>query len=145
MPFKVYKRIRIEENAYEHKNKTTCAALVQHTTGVGKARGWRAGLRVGDAKPGQIEKYTAIATFDEHGRYPNQPYGNHAALYITHDAKGVTVLDQWNSKPTPSQRIIPFKGKDAGDASNNGDFFHVIETDYTILQAEFRLQGAELI
>ena len=145
MPFVAHKKIRIERDAYLFKGNSTCAALVQQTTAVGKAKGWRAGIRVKDAPPGSLEKYTAIATFDEKGRYANRPSGNHAALYITHDSAGITVLDQWNEKSTPSQRMIRFRGKAAGDPSNNGDFFHVIETDYTALQREFRRHGAELV
>jgi hypothetical protein len=145
MPFKTFRKVKFEEDAYLFQNRTTCAVLVQRTTRVGKTRNWRAGLRVRDARIGQIEKYTAIATFNENGRYPGRPTGNHAAIYLSHDSNGITVIDQWEGKPTPSKRKISFKGKSAGDPSNNGDFFYVIETDYTILQAAFRRQGAELI
>ncbi len=80
-----------------------------------------------------LEKGTAIATF-VNGRYPNKASGNHAAYYISQDAGGITVIDQWAGdpkKPTISQRYIGAKGKDKNgnfvDPSNNADAFSVIE------------------
>jgi hypothetical protein len=39
---------------------------------------------------------TAIATFDENGRYANDTHGkSHAAIYLGQTAAGIQVLDQW--------------------------------------------------
>jgi hypothetical protein len=68
------------------------------------------------------------------GKYPNKSSGNHAALYISQDASGIWVMDQWkdnDSKPKVSRRLLTFKGvlKSGAyrDPSNNGDAFSVIE------------------
>ncbi len=57
-----------------------CAGIVQWYTTVGLARNWRQGITV-KGNGGKIKKGTAIATFID-GFYPNQPHGNHAALYM---------------------------------------------------------------
>ena len=59
--------------------------------------------------------------------------GNHAAYYISQDAGGITVMDQWAGpgKPTISSRYIRSKGKDKSgnfvSPSDNADAFSVIE------------------
>ena len=80
-----------------------------------------------------IAKGTAIATF-VNGRYPNLPHGNHAALYISQDAGGIWVMDQWKgdpNKPKVSKRYLRTKGKWKNgtfvDPSNNADAFSVID------------------
>ena len=107
-----------------------CAGIVQWYTKAGLAATWKEGLVVrGNAA--KIRKGTAVATFAD-GKYPNKPHGNHAALYISQDAKGVWVMDQWNgdNKPTISKRRMNFLGKtksgDYLDPSNNGDALSVI-------------------
>jgi hypothetical protein len=44
-----------------------------------------------------IQKGTAIATF-VNGKYPNNSHDNHAAFYISQDAGGIWVVDQWKSQ-----------------------------------------------
>lgn len=81
-----------------------------------------------------LKKGTAIATFED-GKYPNRPHGNHAALYISQNAVGIVVMDQWlddKAKPFVSKRTIRFKGKDkngklVGNSGDNGDAYSVIE------------------
>ena len=77
-----------------------------------------------------LKKGTAIATF-VNGKYPNHGTGNHAALYITQDAAGIVVADQWSSSGTIRKRRLPFLGKDQKGnfitPSNNGDAFSVVE------------------
>jgi hypothetical protein len=108
----------------------SCAALIQHYLTVGKASTWRAGVSVTQSGV-TIAKGTAIATF-VNGKYPNKPSGNHAAFFISKDADGITVMDQWTSKPSIGSRKLRFKGKNADgtfkDPSNNGDAFSVIMT-----------------
>jgi hypothetical protein len=95
---------------------------VQHTAGVGHTSGWTPGQRVKDAA--YISPGTAIATFIG-GVYPNNPHGNHAAIYVSHDQHGIKVWDQWKGRPVDT-RTIRFKEGDS-DPSNDGDFFYVIE------------------
>ena len=99
-----------------------CVALVQAAAGAGHTSGWRAGAQVKDA--GHIARGTAIATFFN-GIYPNNAHGNHAAIYLSHSADGIRVIDQWN-KHKASERLIRYKAGDH-DPSNDGDFFYVIE------------------
>ncbi|MGD8913173.1 MAG: BPSL0067 family protein [Candidatus Thiodiazotropha sp.] len=109
-----------------------CAGIVQWYTKVGLARNWRQGITV-KGNGSKIRKGTAIATFID-GFYPNLPHGNHAALYISQNAKGILVMDQWSgpSKPSISSRRMMFKGKKSDgtfvDPSNNGDALSVIMT-----------------
>ena len=77
-----------------------------------------------------LKKGTAIATF-VNGKYPNNNTGQHAAFYLSQDAAGIWVIDQWLASRTVQKRQLRFRGKkkDGGfaDPSNNGDAFSVIE------------------
>jgi hypothetical protein len=106
----------------------SCASLVQHYTRVGPTANWKEGEVV---KGNSIKKGTAIATF-VNGVYPNKKHDNHAALYVSQDATGIWVVDQWEGLPKPHKRKLSFKGKTADgsgweDPSNNGDALSVIE------------------
>ncbi len=77
---------------------------------------------------------TAIATFDANGRYANHSHGNHAAIYLSQDANGIRVIDQWNrrnaqgrivSQQPPHIRVLQFD--DRRGASDNGNRFSVVE------------------
>lgn len=125
-PF-VYSRVE----SLEGKPKVfggSCAGIVQWYTKAVLARFWKEGVAV-RGNSAKIMKGTAVATFVD-GKYPNKPYDNHAALYISQDASGVHVMDQWKSKPTIGKRLMRFKGKKADgifiDPSNNGDALSVI-------------------
>jgi hypothetical protein len=131
------KSIVYEDNHYTFKDKTQCAALVQQTTAAPGTSLWRPGLKVKDAKPGDIVPGTAIATFDDKGRYPTtDPPGRHAALYVKHNDTGITVIDQWDGKPKAAERVIKYRGVAASDWQNNGDYFYVVE-----LEPLFSFQG----
>jgi hypothetical protein len=105
-----------------------CVALIQQYTKARAASVWRQG----EAVKGKLtlKKGTAIATF-VNGKYPNHGTGNHAAFYLSQDAAGIVVIDQWSKSGTIQKRRLTFKGKDKGgrfiDPSNNGDAFSVIE------------------
>ncbi|RYH65631.1 MAG: hypothetical protein EON54_05515 [Alcaligenaceae bacterium] len=77
-----------------------------------------------------LTKGTVIATF-VNGKYPNKPTGNHAALYVSQDASGITVVDQWTGSGAIRKRVLFFKGKDKNgnliNPSGNGDAFSVEE------------------
>jgi hypothetical protein len=108
----------------------SCASLVQYYLPVGKAATWVAGAAVTESGV-TIAKGTAVATF-VNGVYPNSASGNHAAFFISKDADGITVMDQWSSKASIGSRKMAFKGKNADgtfkDPSNNGDALSVIMT-----------------
>lgn len=108
-----------------------CVALVQHYAKAPQTRLWKEGKTIKGNQ--MLKKGTAIATFSN-GKYDNHRTGNHAALYISQDASGIKVMDQWKgdeNKPKVSSRLIRFKGKRKDgtflDPSNNGDAFAVIE------------------
>lgn len=88
---------------------------------------WRQGARVLDTsglRPG-----VAIATFVD-GRYPHNPSGQHAALFLGYAGGSIWVIDQWKDdprKPTVSKRLIYPKPPRTGSLSNSAGAFYVIE------------------
>jgi len=100
-----------------------CVALVQHCAGAPHTSTWRKGESVrGNLS---VQPGTAIATFDTNGKYPNQAHGNHAAIYISQDSKGILVYDQWKDNEK-GVHIRPIRwGGD--DPSDDGNAFSVIE------------------
>jgi hypothetical protein len=71
-----------------------------------------------------LERGTAIATFDDDGTYGNHIDGrSHAAIYLSQNASGLEVFDQWVGQPV-HQRLIRFGGH---PAVNDGNMFYVIE------------------
>lgn len=108
-----------------------CVALVQYYAQAPITNTWSEGKVVrGNLS---ISKGIAIATF-VNGKYSNLAHGNHAAFYLSQDAGGIWIIDQWKgdpNKPKVSKRYIRFKGKDKNgkyiDPSNNADAFSIIE------------------
>lgn len=101
-----------------------CVAFVKAAAKAPHTAAWRRGARVrGNAavRPG-----TAIATFDANGTYGNHTDGSsHAAIFISQDTSGLTVLDQFvfpHAKPV-GPRTLTFGH---GTPANNGDAFFVI-------------------
>lgn len=118
------------EHAAFHMGKLVgdgqCVALVQHCAGAPHTSTWRKGESVrGNLS---IQPGTAIATFDENGKYPNKAHGNHASIYISQDAKGIQVYDQFEKKGVHI-RPLRWGGNplDPDDVSNDGNYFSVIE------------------
>lgn len=109
------------------KGNTECAEFVQQATGAPRTADWRKGLRVSDAKSGEIPRGTAIATFDSNDRYPTDALGRHAAIYLAHDEHRILVLDQWNAQGQVLQRPIWFKRPKGTKRSNDADTFYVIK------------------
>ena len=102
--------------------KGECVSLVKKMCpGMPATRDWKRGKLVkGDMG---VAKGTAIATFKADGKYKSGD--GHAAIYISQDATGLLVWDQYNHpKKGVGQRQLKFGGK--GD-SNDGDKFYVIE------------------
>ncbi len=123
----VYAKVSDLEGATKAGNGQ-CVAIVQTYAKAPLTSAWKKGVTVRGATT--LATGTAIATF-VNGKYPNKSHGNHAALYISQDASGITVMDQWTSKATISSRKLTFKGKNKDgtyiDPSNNGDAMSVIE------------------
>jgi hypothetical protein len=69
---------------------------------------------------------TAIATFNEQGKYPNHGTGNHAAIYLSQDALGIFVVEQYKGLDSVQKRHIRFRAG-SGSPSNDGDAFSAIE------------------
>ena len=65
------------------------------------------------------------------GKYPSNASGNHAAFYLSEDANGIWVVDQYAGSGGIRKRHLRFKGEVSKgvyvDPSNNGDAFSVIE------------------
>lgn len=112
-----------------------CVAYVQAAAQTGVTRNGRRGQQVRGAK---LAVGTAIATFDQQGRYANDTHGkSHAAIYLGQTATGIRVLDQWvEKKRLPdgtiekhahpvSERLISFAAKTR--AVNDGRNYYVIE------------------
>ena len=74
-----------------------CVDFVKAATGVPRTAAWREGAEVrGDP---HIEWGTAIATFELDGSYTSES-GNHAAIYLDQDDRGIWVYDQWRGPCT---------------------------------------------
>ena len=101
-----------------------CVVFVQQCAGAAMTSQWKKGKKVkGNAN---IKKGTGIATFDASDRYPNRANGNHAAIFVSQDATGIWVYDQWVTKGAVGKRLIRFKGG-SGSPSDDGDAYFVIE------------------
>jgi hypothetical protein len=113
--------------AYRNRQgNTECVEFIRQTTAAPRTDYWKKGKKIADTTPGEIKRGTAIATFDEYGRYPKDARGKHAAIYLRHDARGITVLDQWNAKGKVTERTIRFDSK-SRSRSNDANSFYVIE------------------
>jgi hypothetical protein len=108
-------------------NKSECAEFVRQATGAPHTTAWRKGTKVSDASPGEIVRGTAIATFDEKGKYPVDNLGKHAAIYLEHNAFRILVLDQWNDQGEVKERPIYFNRAKGTRRSNDANVFFVVE------------------
>jgi hypothetical protein len=99
-----------------------CVTYVKAATMAPQTSLWIEGQRV---KGSNVAFGTAIATF-QGGHYTNNTTGqSHAAIYISQDATGILVWDQWVGQPV-HQRVIRFQGG-AVAPRNDGDAFCVID------------------
>jgi len=105
-----------------------CVALVQRYAKAPVTSVWKEGKSVKGNL--QIARGTAIATF-VNGKYPNLPHGNHAALYVSQDAHGIWIMDQWKNKAKVSKRYLRSLGTWQDGSfirpSDNADAFSIIE------------------
>jgi hypothetical protein len=102
-----------------------CVDFVKAAAGMPRTSVWRRGARVRGNSG--IARGTAIATFEADGTYTNET-GNHAAIYLYQDARGIWVYDQWQGRSV-RKRLIRFEGgagSEDGSKSNDGTRFAVI-------------------
>jgi len=84
---------------------------------------WRRGAHVLSAPP---PPGTAVATFDEAGRYASRTDGSsHAAIFVEPVEGGICVWDQWRGRPVGS-RIIRHRGG-VGLPVDDGSQYYAIE------------------
>jgi hypothetical protein len=103
-----------------------CVDFVKAAAGAPMTVAWQQGATV-RGNP-SIPRGTAIATFEADGGYTSES-GNHAAIYLSQDDRGIWVYDQWQGQPV-HKRLIRFEGGSGakwGSKSNDGDRFAVIE------------------
>ena len=106
------------------KGNHECVEFIVQTLNAPATAVWKEGKKVqGDTT---IAKGTAIATF-VNGKYPQTgTSGKHAAIYLSQDANGIWVVDQWNKQGKVEKRQIRFKTT-SKSLSNDGTAFSVIE------------------
>jgi hypothetical protein len=100
--------------------------FVQAATGAPNTSKWLPGPWVRGNK--SILPGTAIATFEADGTFTPKR-GNHAAIYISQDAFGIWVYDQWREQPV-HKRLIRFEGGRGPGLkyrSNDGILYRVIK------------------
>ena len=103
-----------------------CVDFVKAATGAPRTVEWHEGPEV-RGNP-HVAPGTAIATFESDGSYRSQS-GNHAAIYLHQDERGIWVYDQWQGQPV-HKRLIRFDGGSGakwGSKSNDGRRFAVIQ------------------
>jgi hypothetical protein len=103
-----------------------CVDFVKAVAGAPRTDAWQEGAEV-YGNP-HVAPGTAIATFDSDGSYTSES-GNHAAIYLYQDGRGIWVYDQWQGQPV-HKRLIRFEsgsGSEWGSKSNDGTRFAVIE------------------
>ena len=103
-----------------------CVDFVKAAAGAPRTAAWQEGAKV-HGNP-HIARGTAVATFESDGSYTSES-GNHAAIYLYQDDRGIWVYDQWRGQPV-HKRLIRFEGGSGakfGTKSNDGRRFAVIE------------------
>ena len=101
-----------------------CVRFLQVCAAVPHTSTWKRGMPVrgSGAGPG-----TCIAAFDDNGQYGNHVDGSsHAAILLAENSDGLLVCDQWVGHPV-AHRTLRYRSG-AGDAANDGDRFHIIES-----------------
>ena len=109
------------------KGNTECVEFIQQATDAPETSAWKKGLKVSEAGPTDIARGTAIATFDDAGKYPTDTLGKHAAIYLSHDKIAIRVLDQWNAQGEVKPRPIWFGRPDGTPRQNDASTFYVID------------------
>ena len=113
MPYICNDPDKYDDNQY-HGESNECVALVKQACGAPQTLLWKKGIQV---KGNSISRGTAIATFNSSNKYEG-----HAAIYLSQNTTGISVIDQWNGHPS-SKRTLRWGGN---GRSNDGNQFHVI-------------------
>jgi len=99
-----------------------CVPYVQAAALAPPTSSWKEGVKV---KGALLTAGTAIASF-QGGKYMNDTTGkSHAAIFVSQDANGIVVWDQWIGQPVHT-RTIRFQATGATPV-NNGNEYSVIE------------------
>lgn len=101
--------------------KGECVSLVKKYSSAPRTSDWIMGVNVRGST--NIKEGTAIATF-----FDGKKYKGHAAFYISQDADGITVVEQYTGLQKVQSRKIRFKGKSTvKDGVNDGDSYSVVD------------------
>jgi len=111
----------------DRHGQTDAVAFVRQVTRAPSPGIWRPGRQIMTAAQGTIRRGLAIATFDENGRYSFDKLGCHAAIYLSHDACLIWVLDQWPAQGEVKRRRIFFNVEPDTHRGADGKKYYVIE------------------
>jgi hypothetical protein len=104
-----------------------CVGLVKTYSKCGATSTWNQGAPVKDSP--DIAKGTAIATFNENGKYASKASGNHACFFIEFVGDlGFRVLEQ-HVKPHPDQiqqRVIRYQTGEHISVCDNANSYSII-------------------
>ena len=102
-----------------------CVAFVKASSDAPQTAQWHRGSKAKGSA--EIEKGTAVATFDSNGHYTNSTDGtSHAAIYVGQDVIGLQVWDQWLGQPIHERTIRFRNGAPGTKPVNDGDAFYII-------------------
>ena len=94
-----------DPESYEGKvvGNGQCVAFVRACAGAPASSTWTKGKVV---KTSDVAKHTAIATFDDQGNYPNNPTGQHAAIFISKEGRMTAFeVQSWINQKLSMRRI----------------------------------------
>ena len=107
------------------KGNAECVEFIKQTLNAPVTATWTEGTKITSNSYDMIAPGTAIATFIN-GKYPQTgSTGMHAAIFLSKDVVGITVLDQWRAQGVVKKRLIRWTG--GPSLSNNGSAFSTIE------------------
>lgn len=106
------------------KGNSECVIFVQKAANMPHTSTWKRGIKVMEARRGQIAQGTVIATFDDHGNFPDS--ARHAAMYISHDENAISVFDQWDKQGKVKRRPIRNKKLDKRNV-DDAQWYWVVE------------------
>lgn len=98
------------ENITQSVGNGFCVPLIQLTTAVGHTSTWKAGASLAAVPHPELKAGTAIATFNQSGKYESKARGNHAAFFVQYSARegqpGIVIYDQYREWPDRLQKEI---------------------------------------
>ncbi|MFM8330329.1 MAG: BPSL0067 family protein, partial [Candidatus Methylumidiphilus sp.] len=106
------------------KGDAQCVELLKQTLNAPRTSEWEQGDNI--TKGITLTEGTAIATFVD-GKYPNNSTGQHAAIYLGQNERGIIVLEQYKGLDSIQVRTIPWSPKPHSSLSNNGSAYSVVK------------------